>query len=95
MNEVLGVLAGILLLVGAGFILYGFGAFVVGIARRSGEFYSPQGNHYRSSTTPGDELDGMNDGDYYNGPGGYHATGGYENSFYGSMHDGDHDHGHH
>lgn len=30
-----------------------------------------------------DELDGMNPGDYYNGPGGYDATGGYQEGPYG------------
>ena len=38
-----------------------------------------------------DEIDGMNNGDYYNGPGGYHATGGYEKSFYGQIYDPDDD----
>lgn len=34
------------------------------------------GQHQHQSTSQ-DEIDGMNYGDFYNGPGGYDATGGY------------------
>jgi hypothetical protein len=49
----------------------------------------------RSPSDTSDEIDGMNNGDYYNGPGGYHATGGYENSFYGQIYDHDEEDEHH
>ena len=54
---------------------------------------NPRPGTRRSQQTPetSDEIDGMNNGDYYNGPGGYHATGGYRNSFYGQMNDPDDD----
>lgn len=47
------------------------------------------------TTDASDDIDGMNNGDYYNGPGGYHATDGYENSHYGQIYDHDEEDEHH
>jgi hypothetical protein len=71
-----------------GLIVWAFIAFFIAITRAPSR---PVTRSSSSSAPAGDELDGMNDGDYYNGPGGYHATGGYENSFYGQIYDHDDD----
>lgn len=40
---------------------------------------SPPPSNFQGNGTDSDELDGMDPGDYYNGPGGYNASGGYRN----------------
>jgi hypothetical protein len=74
-------------LVLAGWIIIGFFKILMNISARP--------TSTRSTTDASDEIDGMNNGDYYNGPGGYHATGGYENSFYGQIYDHDEEDEHH
>lgn len=38
---------------------------------------SPYPSRHHGDGADSDELDGMDPGDYYNGPGGYNASGGY------------------
>lgn len=76
----------VLLLLAAGFflIVWGFLAFIKALfAPRSQTLSSPR------ASQPTDDIDGMNEGDYYNGPSGYSATGGYRNSYYGRQFDDD------
>ena len=70
-------------LVLAGWIIFGFFKILMNISARPTSTRSPR--------DASDEIDGMNNGDYYNGPGGYHATGGYEKSLYGQIYDPDDD----
>lgn len=43
------------------------------------------------SSTSSDDIDGMNEGDYHNGPGGYQAMSSYPYSYYGGDHDEEHE----
>jgi hypothetical protein len=44
-----------------------------------------------ANPTSRDEIDGMNEGDYHNGPGGYQAMSSYPDSYYGGDHDEEHE----
>jgi len=72
----------ILLLVGGGgLILWGLLAFVRGIGQA---LAAPPRSSVQNSNSASDEIDGMNNGDYYNGPHGYSPMTGYPETQYGS-----------
>ena len=82
MTNVLAALVAILLLVGGVLLVLGFFEFIRAIT-------SPLGN--ASQVSSNDDLDGMDEGDYHNGPGGYSAGSSYRDSYYGGDHDEDHE----
>ena len=82
MTNVSAALVAILLLVGGVLLVIGFFEFIRAIT-------SPLGNASQASSN--DDLDGMDEGDYHNGPGGYSAGSSYRDSYYGGGHDGDHE----
>ena len=69
----------ILLFGGAGLIIWGFFAFLWAIAKGISNPTTP-----RNYTPASDDIDGMNNGDYYNGPHGYSPMTGYPETQYGS-----------
>ena len=73
------ILIGILLFGGAGLIIWGFFAFLWAIAKGISNPTTP-----RNYTPASDDIDGMNNGDYYNGPHGYSPMTGYPETQYGS-----------
>jgi hypothetical protein len=81
-------LIGILLFVGFGLIVWGAIAFVVGIMRL---IFSPVAASTQAAVPQNnsDMIDGMNNGDYYNGPHGYSPMTGYPETQYGSGFDPD------
>ena len=81
-------LIGILLFVGFGLIVWGGIAFVVGIMRF---IFSPVAPSTQAAVPQNnsDMIDGMNNGDYYNGPHGYSPMTGYPETQYGSGFDPD------
>lgn len=81
MDSVLALIVFLLLLAGAVLICIGIITFVKAVLspRQSGVI------------SPGsDDIDGMNEGDYHNGPGGYEGMSSYPDSHYGGEHDEDH-----
>lgn len=76
-------LIGIVLFVGLGLIVWGAIAFVIGIMRF---IFSPVSPSTQTTVTQNqsDMIDGMNNGDYYNGPHGYSPMTGYPETQYGS-----------
>lgn len=80
-------IATLLLLVGGGaLILWGLLAFVRGIGQA---LVAPTGGAAQNNNAVSDYLDGMNNGDYYNGPHGYSSMTGYTETQYGSDFDQD------
>jgi hypothetical protein len=79
-------IAGILLIFGLALIIWGFIAFIRGIGKL---LSSPSPQPRRPLTPASDEIDGMNNGDYYNGPHGYSPMTGYPETQYGSGFDPD------
>ena len=81
MDSVLALIVLLLLLGGLVLICIGVVAFARAVL-------SPlqTGNGSASS----DDIDGMNEGDYHNGPGGYQAMSSYPDSYYGEDHDDEH-----
>jgi hypothetical protein len=69
----------ILLFGGAGLIIWGFFAFLWAIAKGISNPTTP-----RNYTPASDDIDGMNNGDYYNGPHGYSPMTGYPETQYDS-----------
>ena len=90
MQTFIGVVASLIFLAGGGFVVWAVFAFLRALSRAPHYSTSRSASH-----AAGDEIDGMNNGDYYNSPGGYHATGGYQNSFYGHIYDHDEEDEHH
>ena len=84
-------IVGALLLIGIGLIIAGFIAFVRGIGKA---LSSPPASPSQRSAQASDEIDGMNNGDYYNGPHGYSPMTGYPQTQYGSGFDPDADWNH-
>lgn len=76
----------LILLGGGGLIVWGFIAFIRGIGQALVE---PPATSGEFSSSPSDEIDGMNNGDYYNGPHGYSPITGYPETQYGSGFDED------
>ena len=74
---------GLLLFGGLVLIIWGFFAFLFAIGKALSGTASPV---TRSTTNiiASDEIDGMNIGDYYNGPHGYSPMTGYPETQYGS-----------
>ena len=70
----------ILLFGGAGLIIWGFFAFLFAI----GKAVSTPTPHTTTTQPASDDIDGMNNGDYYNGPHGYSPMTGYPETQYGS-----------
>ena len=79
-------IAGVILLVGLGLIGWGFIAFIRGIGKL---LSSPTQTPTRYTPPASDNIDGMNNGDYYNGPHGYSPMTGYPETQYGSGFDPD------
>lgn len=77
--EILSVIVLLVLLMGAVFLIWGFFAFIKAIFSSPGVPSAPQ-----STSNAADEIDGMNNGDYYNGPHGYSPMTGYPETQYGS-----------
>jgi hypothetical protein len=81
-------LLGIVIFVGFGLIVWGAIALFIGIVRFIFSPVTPR----PEGTTPhnqSDMIDGMNNGDYYNGPHGYSPMTGYTETQYGSGFDPD------
>ena len=78
------VFIGIVLFGGLIAIIWGFFAFLWAIAKGISNPTPPQ-----KYTPASDDIDGMNNGDYYNGPHGYSAMTGYPETQYGSGFDPD------
>lgn len=76
----------LILLGGGGLIAWGFIAFIRGIGHALAE---PPATSGEFPSTSSDEIDGMNNGDYYNGPHGYSPMTGYPEAQYGSGFDED------
>lgn len=79
-------IAGTLLLFGAVVIIWGFIAVIRGIGKA---LTTPPTQPSSPITPASDEIDGMNNGDYYNGPHGYSPMTGYRETQYGSGFDPD------
>lgn len=78
------ILIGILVFGFAGLIIWGFFAFIFALGKAVST-PAPQ-----TTTKPAsDDIDGMNNGDYYNGPHGYSPMTGYPETQYGSGFDPD------
>lgn len=80
-------LAGLLILGGLGLVLWGAIAFIVAIGKALGTSAAKSEATKQSQTS--DDIDGMNNGDYYNGPHGYSPVTGYPETQYGSGFDPD------
>ena len=78
------VFIGLLVFGVAGLIIWGFFAILIGFAKAISNPTPPQ-----NYTPASDDIDGMNNGDYYNGPHGYSAMTGYPETQYGSGFDPD------
>lgn len=74
------ILIGLLLFGGAALIIWGFFAFIFAI----GKAVSTPAPRTTSPKPASDDIDGMNNGDYYNGPHGYSPMTGYPETQYGS-----------
>jgi hypothetical protein len=72
---------GLLLFGGLALIIWGFFAFIFAIGKAVS---TPRPPVTRSTTPASDDIDGMNNGDYYNGPHGYSPMTGYPETQYGS-----------
>lgn len=72
--------AGALLLVGVVIIVWASVAFI----RVLGKLWNTTPVTTAQNTPASDEIDGMNNGDYYNGPHGYSPMTGYPETQYGS-----------
>ena len=69
-----------------GFLLISGGVLaVIGIIAFARSTFKPTPSSPRTSQDG--LLDGMDEGDYHNGPGGYTASSSYSDSFYGGHHD--------
>ena len=76
---------GLVLIGGLVLIIWGFFAFLFAIGRAlSGTPRTASPVTRSTSATASDEIDGMNNGDYYNGPHGYSPMTGYPETQYGS-----------
>ena len=73
---------GLIIFIGMGFITWGFIAFVIAIGKALRG--TPVTSSMQRPRQPTDEIYGMNNGDYYNGPHGYSAMTGYTETQYGS-----------
>lgn len=73
------VFIGLLVFGVAGLIIWGFIAILIGFAKAISNPAPPQ-----NYTPASDDIDGMNNGDYYNGPHGYSPMTGYPETQYGS-----------
>ena len=75
-------IAGLLVLGGLGLVLWAVIAFITAMARaiKNTPSITPSMRHQSAS----DDIDGMNNGDYYNGPHGYSPMTGYPETQYGS-----------
>lgn len=74
--EILSIFIGLVLLAGVVLIIWGFFAFIKAI------FSGPGVQQTENKLS--DDIDGMNNGDYYNGPHGYSPMTGYPETQYGS-----------
>ncbi len=74
----------LILVGGIGLIGWGFVAFIRALTTPG----PPLTTSMPSQQDP-DDLDGMNEGDYHNGPGGYSPMTGYPDTFYGGGHEDD------
>ena len=80
------VLSGLIIVVGLGIFVWIIVGFFIFIGR---VFTSTPINQTRPPAGASDDIDGMNNGDYYNGPHGYSAMTGYPETQYGSDFDPD------
>ena len=81
---------GLVLIGGLVLIIWGFFAFLFAVGRALSGTTRTASPVTRSTTaTASDEIDGMNNGDYYNGPHGYSPMTGYPETQYGSRFDPD------
>ncbi|MDH6536945.1 hypothetical protein [Aurantimicrobium minutum] len=78
---------GLLLFGGLVLIIWGFFAFLFAMGRALTGSTPPVTQS--TTDTASDEIDGMNNGDYYNGPHGYSPMTGYPETQYGSGFDPD------
>lgn len=74
--EILSIFIGLVLLAGVVLIIWGFFAFIKAIFSGPGV--------QQTENKQSDDIDGMNNGDYYNGPHGYSPMTGYPETQYGS-----------
>lgn len=81
-------LSGFLLFAGIGAAVWGVIYFFIAIVRAVSTTPSP-GTNSETLSNDGDNIDGMNNGDYYSGPHGYSAMTGYPETQYGSGFDTD------
>ena len=81
-------IAGFLLIAGIGAAAWGVIYFFVAIVKAMFT-PPPPGSTQVSPSNDGDNIDGMNNGDYYSGPHGYSAMTGYPETQYGSGFDPD------
>ena len=82
-------LAGILLFAGIGAAIWGAVYFFIALVRAFTATSTTRSTTDTSQSNTGDMIDGMNNGDYYNGPHGYSAMTGYPETQYGSGFDPD------
>lgn len=81
-GDIMETFVGAIVLIGLGLISWGFITFVIGIGKALKT--PPVTGTARKPTSATDEIDGMNNGDYYNGPHGYSPMTGYPETQYGS-----------